>query len=916
VFGEQANRQENDQWKSAYAWFERAMELPAGERLTFSQEAIQDPEVLRLVLDLLESEKRDEATQPEGARQPHPGEHYGRFALGELLGRGGMGEVYSARDTELNRAVAIKFLSPQSFGSSGTVERLIREARAASALNHPGIVIVHEVIRSEDSLAIVMERVDGMALRNLCGKPNAAAEVARLGSQIAEALAAAHAGGVVHRDIKPENVMVRPDGYLKVLDFGAAAQIGTGEDLAGIPIGTLGYMSPEQIQGKPLTGASDVFSLGVVLTELASGRHPFLQDTAALTSRAIQTSEPGWVTANECKIAEPLGSLLRSMLAKEPGQRPDGAAVALELARIARRNENRVQRLALRVVLPFLVVGAVGTAWWETHRPQPDRPPVVKQYTTLDGSELQPSFSPDGRKIAFSGDGTDGVSRNIYVQNVDGDTAARLTTHPAQDSNPVWSPDGQQIAFLRKSPADSSQLVMVMAAQGGEEREVGRIEEFEHFYAPLAWWPDGGSLIVREQSKGTVGFLRLMLPTGEKRPLTMPTGTSRDSNAAVSPDGRRFAFIRRDGSALDNICFAPLEDKKEGIDIAECVLKANDIREIAWWHGGKEILYTWHNAIWRISAGANAARSQAKVIDGAFHDLAADRQGRRLAASMATSDPNLWRVGRNGEGRVKLIASSKAESDADYSPDGERIVFRSSRSGNLELWVAGKDGSQWTRLTNFGGFLGSARWSPDGREIAFDGHHPSFEYTKNTNIYIVSAAGGPIRRLTDDQAIYGVPNWSHDGRWVYFCKSLGSRREAWKIPAEGGTPVLVSGGMMFDVAESADGQYLYYTTQLGAGGIWRRRVEGGEPSLLPGTEGVQKYRYWQLTPQGIYFVEGPANPVVQFLDLKTGHVTRLASLSPQLLGARGLSVSPDGKFFLYLQEDAKLSNLYLIESVQ
>src|SRR5262245_2904817 len=342
VFNEPANQLEDERWKSAYAWFERAMELPDGQRAAFSQEAIQDPEVLRLVLDLLDSQQGpEETTQPEGAPRPRPGEHYGRFAIGELLGRGGMGEVYSARDTELNRAVAIKFLSPQNLGSSGTVDRLIQEARAASALNHPGIVTVFEVIRSEDSLAIVMERVDGMALRNLCGKANAAADVARLGRQIAEALAAAHAGGVVHRDIKPENLMVRPDGYLKVLDFGAAAQIGTGDDLAGIPIGTLGYMSPEQIQGKPLTGASDVFSLGVVLTELASGRHPFLQDTAALTSQAIQASERDWLTADECKIAEPMGSLLRSMLAQKPEQRPSAVTVAARLGAIAQEGGPR-----------------------------------------------------------------------------------------------------------------------------------------------------------------------------------------------------------------------------------------------------------------------------------------------------------------------------------------------------------------------------------------------------------------------------------------------------------------------------------------------------------------------------------------------------------------------------------------------
>src|SRR5215813_5178056 len=315
------------------------MELPAGERLAFSYQAVQDPEVLCLVLELIESQQGpEETTQPEGAPRPRPGEHYGRFAIEELLGRGGMGVVYSARDTELSRAVAMKFLSAKSLGSSGTVDRLIQEARAASALNHPGIVTVHEVIRSEDSLAIVMERVDGMALRSLCRKANPAAEVARLGSQIAEALAAAHAGGVVHRDIKPENLMLRPDGYVKVLDFGAAAHIGTGDDLAGIPIGTLGYMSPEQIQGKPLTGASDVFSLGVVLTELASGRHPFLQDTAALTSQAIQTSEPEWLTGNECKVAEPLGSLLRLMLAKEPDRRPSAVMVAARLTAIVRKD--------------------------------------------------------------------------------------------------------------------------------------------------------------------------------------------------------------------------------------------------------------------------------------------------------------------------------------------------------------------------------------------------------------------------------------------------------------------------------------------------------------------------------------------------------------------------------------------------
>jgi eukaryotic-like serine/threonine-protein kinase len=153
---ERANRTEDEKWKSAYALFERAMELPADERSAFSQRCTEAPDVLRLVLELLAVEPADSAASH------YTGKDYGRFAVGALLGRGGIGEVYSARDEELNRDVAMKFLSPHKIGSSGLVEQLIREARAASALNHPGIVTVYEVIRSDDSLAIVMERVDGI----------------------------------------------------------------------------------------------------------------------------------------------------------------------------------------------------------------------------------------------------------------------------------------------------------------------------------------------------------------------------------------------------------------------------------------------------------------------------------------------------------------------------------------------------------------------------------------------------------------------------------------------------------------------------------------------------------------------------------------------------------------------------------
>jgi serine/threonine protein kinase len=924
----------NEGWRAAWKIYREACDLADAERRSFVESRLSDPALRQRVFALLDGldSPTSDASQPlagmDTAAGGEPtevewsrlGQTIGRFALTAPVGRGGMGEVYAARDPELNRMVALKLVSRGNLGTVSAVDRFIREAQSASALNHPGIVTVHEVIRSGPSVAIVMELVDGVSFRALCGTAHTAAQVADWGRQVAQALAAAHAAQIVHRDIKPDNLVLRPDNLVKILDFGIARDLSHPDALDGIPLGTLGYMAPEQIGRAALTSAADIFSLGVILYELATGAHPFLAKTASETTRAIALLDP-----NPRRIARPpllghsdLERLILAMLAKDPNQRPDAAAVAVRLEKIARRPEGGIRARTVRLAVPILI-GALGiAAWWATGRPQPDRaPPVVKQFTTLDGSEVQPSFSPDGRKIAFSWDGTDGVNRDIYVQDIGGDAPVRLTSDPAEDSNPVWSPDGTQIAFLRKSVADSSQFVMVMSAQGGDERQVGQITEFEHFYAPLAWWPDGRSLIVREQSQGTVGFLRLIFGTGEKRPLTIPPGTSRDSNAAVSPDGRRFAFVRRDGTSLDDICIAPLPEGNE-VPKPECVLKAHNIRDVVWWHGGKQVLYTKDNAIWRAPADASAARKETKVLDGSLDDLAADRQNRLLAIARSTTDPNVWRVDRNGRGRVKLIASSRPESDASYSPDGERILFRSSRTGNYELWTTDKEGAHPSRLTDFGsGSLGSARWSPDGRQIVFDGYNPKFEHTNNTNVFVISAGGGQIRRVTDDQAIYGVPNWSHDGRWIYYFKRLGSGRETWKIPSEGGTPVLVSRGMMFDVAESADGKYLYYTTQLDAGGIWRRPVEGGEPTRLPGTERVQTYRYWQLTPQGIYFVEGPANPVVQFLNFKSGRVTHLASIGSQMLRTpRGLAVSPDGKFILYLHEDAKQSDLYLIEDVQ
>jgi len=272
----------------------------------------------------------------------------GHYRIDAVLGRGGMGEVYRAHDTRLDRAVAVKVLPDGAAGRPSSVDRFLREARAASALNHPNIVTVHEVGETgSGGVFIVQELVEGETLRARIGQPLALASLADIGRQTAQALATAHAAGIVHRDVKPENVMVRRDGYVKVLDFGLArmvspesgdAQTATNMDTTpGTVLGTTSYMSPEQAQAEPATPASDVFSLGIVLYEMATGRRPFTAPTSFGVLAAIVSEHPVPPARLDPSIPPALDALIMRMLAKEPGRRPSAAEVESELAAITGR---------------------------------------------------------------------------------------------------------------------------------------------------------------------------------------------------------------------------------------------------------------------------------------------------------------------------------------------------------------------------------------------------------------------------------------------------------------------------------------------------------------------------------------------------------------------------------------------------
>jgi eukaryotic-like serine/threonine-protein kinase len=317
-----------DQWSVAWRLFHAAIEVPVSERRSFLENASNDPPVIGQVLHLLEDSDDDQPRQPL-TRAYTEVSHY---RVGERIGRGGMGEVYSAHDTKLDRTVPLKFVSAHELGTQ-SVKRLIREARAASALNHPNIVTVHEVIESDTELAIVMELVDGAPLRTAPGDSLALPKLVSIGRQIAEALVAAHARGIVHRDIKPENIMVRDDGYVKLLDFGLARRTDTAQTSeSAAACGTLRYMSPEQARGDTLTTATDIFSLGVVLYECATGRHPFSGDTPFETAHRIVTADAPPPTGVRPDVPRELERLLLAMLTKDAAARPPATDVLRELS--------------------------------------------------------------------------------------------------------------------------------------------------------------------------------------------------------------------------------------------------------------------------------------------------------------------------------------------------------------------------------------------------------------------------------------------------------------------------------------------------------------------------------------------------------------------------------------------------------
>jgi serine/threonine protein kinase len=406
------------------------------------------------------------------------GKTISHYRILEKLGEGGMGVVYKARDTHLDRFVAIKVLPAEKVADPERKRRFVQEAKAASALNHPNIITIYDIDQTDGVDFIVMEHVQGRTLDALVPhKGLRLNETLRLTIQMADALAKAHSAGIVHRDLKPTNVMVTDDGLVKVLDFGLAKltevsdrgdertlQSQTDE---GTIVGTVSYMSPEQAEGKKVDARSDIFSFGSVLYEMATGQQAFHGDSKMSTLAAIMNQEPKPISQLVPGIPRDLEKIIVRCVRKAPERRWQFMAdIKVALTEMKEESESGSGVTNLEQVAPqrwrsrwiwatafsILVLAIGGTSWWYWIRPSAKisiLPMKTLPFTSYPSQEITPAFSPDGNQVAFAWNGENGDNYDIYVKLIDGGTALPLTTNPADEYSPAWSPDGRRVAFLR-----------------------------------------------------------------------------------------------------------------------------------------------------------------------------------------------------------------------------------------------------------------------------------------------------------------------------------------------------------------------------------------------------------------------------------------------------------------------------------
>ena len=880
------------------------------------------------------------------------GKRLGPYEILSPIGAGGMGAVYSARDTRLQREVAIKVLPAEHMGDPVRRQRFQREAQTVSALNHPNIVTLHDVGESDGIHYLVMERVSGRTLDQAVPRGGLRlAETLRLAMQIADALGKAHAAGILHRDLKPANVMVTEDGAAKLLDFGVAKLVeagpvlpdGSTDTAGGTIVGTVAYMSPEQAQGKTLDARSDIFSFGAVLYEMATGRRAFRGDSTPAVLAAVIAQEPLPPRDLDRDIPRDLERIIQRCLRKDPARRfHDISDVKVELLEVKEDSESqaamsavnaarwsRRRRIALLAGFVAIAAGVAATVW---RARRVDLPAATVVQLSSERQAGEGSFSPDGTQIAFASmQSTEGC--DIGLKMMGEAEVRRLTTDPAWNRWPAWSPDGTRIAFVRfalpvgpdsrvlpMSPKSRSPgSIVLVSPLGGQARRIDfPVRGPWWFGGQLSWSPDGRWLAAAraraegETTPGSAGIALVPVGGGAPRAITFPQAPSHDAFPAFSPDGRAIAFascFEELEVAPCNLHVLPLDPDLQPAGASRRLPGPPvPVQGLAWTRDGRTILYGVYGNrhLWRVRVDGSGAPARVELAGrGAVSPSTASGRD-RMAYVRAIPDHDIYRL-PPGAGPVSFLASTYVDSSPQYSPDGRRVAFASGRSGDAEeIWLADADGSGATRLTRIPTRQqGSPRWSPDGRTIAFDSRNEE----GLTDVWTIGVDGAVLRQVTRDSANENMPSWSRDGRFLYYSSDRTGRSEIWRVPVAGGAEKRLTreGGVV--PFESFDGGMLYYLRSWGGALIARPTGGGAERTVLR----CVAQSTFAVGPQGIFYLDCGARPyVVRHWNATTGQ-DRPIGTSETHAYVGGMAVSPDGQNILFARLEYA-SDLMMIDN--